>query len=79
MIQVMLWLPLAVGLLCFAMPRRAVAISAILGSAVVLGLAIALVADFHTTEAGLQHVVSESWIRTSAFATSSGSTGSASS
>ncbi len=32
MIQVILWLPLAVGLLCFVVPRRAVPISAILGS-----------------------------------------------
>jgi NADH-quinone oxidoreductase subunit M len=61
-IQVILWLPLAVGLLCFVVPRRAVPISAILGSGLVLGLAIALVASFQTTEAGLQHTVSESWI-----------------
>jgi NADH-quinone oxidoreductase subunit M len=58
----MLWLPLAVGLLCFVMPRRAVAISAILGSGLALGLAIGLVADFNSTDAGIQHAVSESWI-----------------
>ena len=62
MIQVILWLPLAAGLLCFVVPRRAVAILAILGSGLVLGLAIALVASFDTAEAGLQHTVSESWI-----------------
>jgi len=61
-IQVMLWLPLAAGLLCFVVPLRAVSVSAILGSVVVLGLAIALVAGFDTAEAGLQHAVSESWI-----------------
>src|SRR5262245_40410683 len=60
----MLWLPVAVGLACFVVPRRAVSISAVLGSGVLLGtaLAIALVASFDTAEAGLQHTVSQSWI-----------------
>ena len=57
MIQVMLWLPVAVGLVCFVVPRRAVSISAVLGSGIVLGLAIALVASFDTAEAGLQHTL----------------------
>ncbi len=62
MIQVMLWMPVAVGLLCFAAPRRAVPILAVAGSAAVLGLAIAVVAGFDTAEPGLQQTVNESWI-----------------
>jgi NADH-quinone oxidoreductase subunit M len=58
----MLWLPVAVGLACFAVPRRAVAPTAVLGTLATLGLAIALVAGFHPGEAGLQHTVNESWI-----------------
>jgi NADH-quinone oxidoreductase subunit M len=61
-IQVMLWLPVAVGLLCFVVPRRVVPIFASTGAVGVLGLAIALVGSFHAGEAGLQHTVNESWI-----------------
>jgi NADH-quinone oxidoreductase subunit M len=62
MIQVLLWLPLAAGLVCFAVPRRAVPAVALLGTLGTLGLAIALVADFNTGVAGLQQAVNESWI-----------------
>src|SRR3954454_10320440 len=62
MIQILLWLPLAAGLLCFAVPRRAVPAIALLGTRGTLGLAIALVADFNTGIAGLQQTVDESWI-----------------
>jgi NADH-quinone oxidoreductase subunit M len=61
-IQVMLWLPVAVGLACFVVPRRAVPILAAGGSLVVLALAIAVLADFNVGEAGLQQTVNESWI-----------------
>jgi NADH-quinone oxidoreductase subunit M len=61
-IQVLLWLPLAVGLVCFAVPRRAVPASSVVGALVVLALAVALVADFRGADAGLQHTVDESWI-----------------
>lgn len=62
MIQVLLWLPVAAGLACFLVPRRAVALAASFASLATLGLAIALVADFHAGQAGLQQTVNESWI-----------------
>jgi NADH-quinone oxidoreductase subunit M len=62
MLNVLLWLPLAVGLLGFVLPRRLVAPAAVLGSLGALGLAIALVAGFDSGASGLQYQVSESWI-----------------
>ena len=62
MIQVLLWLPLAVGLACLVLPRRAVPVAATLGALATLGLAIALAIDFDSAIAGLQHPVDESWI-----------------
>src|SRR6266496_3421745 len=61
MLSVLLWLPLAFGLLGFLVPRRAVAPAAVLGSLGALGLAIGVVAGFDSG-AGLQYHVSESWI-----------------
>ncbi|HKJ35811.1 MAG TPA: NADH-quinone oxidoreductase subunit M [Solirubrobacterales bacterium] len=61
MLNVILWLPLAVGLLCFLAPRNLAGPASVLGSLGSLGLAIALIADFQTG-GGLQHIVSESWI-----------------
>jgi NADH-quinone oxidoreductase subunit M len=61
-IQVMLWLPLAVGLLCIVLPRRAVPVAATLGALGALGLAVALAIGFDADVAGLQHPVDESWI-----------------
>ncbi len=62
MLNVLLWLPLAVGLLGFVLPRRVVPWAATVGSLVTLGIAIALVADFHLGTPGLQHTVDVSWI-----------------
>jgi NADH-quinone oxidoreductase subunit M len=61
-IQVMLWLPVAVGLLCFVVPWRSVPVVAVLGTLATLVLAAALVASFHGGDPGLQHTVDESWI-----------------
>jgi NADH-quinone oxidoreductase subunit M len=61
-IQLLLWLPVAVGLLCFLAPRRAVPALASVGSLVVLARAIVTVAEFHTGQPGLQQTVNESWI-----------------
>jgi NADH-quinone oxidoreductase subunit M len=58
----LLWVPLAAGLVCLVAPRRLIAPVALIGSLITLGLAVALVADFDTGASGLQHVVDESWI-----------------
>src|SRR6476659_5504316 len=58
----MLWLPVAVGLLCFVVPWRSVPVAAVLGTLATLVLAAALVASFHGGDPGLQHAVDESWI-----------------
>jgi len=61
-IQVMLWLPLAAGLIaCFA-PKRFAPWIAAAGSFFALDLAIRLVTDFDSNAPGLQHTVDESWI-----------------
>ena len=62
MIQALLWLPLAVGLLCFAVPHRTVRAVPVAGALATLVLAIILVAGFDPDSAGLQHPVDESWI-----------------
>jgi NADH-quinone oxidoreductase subunit M len=62
-IQVLLWAPLATGLVACAVPRLASGWVAVLGSAVSLGLAIAIVARFDPS-GGLQHTVDDSWIPT---------------
>src|SRR6266571_4273724 len=62
MLNVLLWLPLAFGLLAFVVPRRGVAPATVVGSLGTLGLAIALVADFQSGGVALQHAVDESWI-----------------
>ncbi|MGZ5342814.1 MAG: complex I subunit 4 family protein, partial [Solirubrobacterales bacterium] len=62
MLNVLLWLPLAAGLLASAVPARRSGAVATLGALGTLGLAIWLLADFDTGAAGLQHTVDESWI-----------------
>lgn len=62
MLNVILWLPLAVGLVGFVLPKRVVPWAASAGALVTLGLAIALAADFHLGTPGLQRSVDVSWI-----------------
>jgi len=62
MINSLLWTPLAFGLLGLFVPRRLVGWWATLGAAATLGIAIALLADFDTGTAGLQHTVDLTWI-----------------
>jgi NADH-quinone oxidoreductase subunit M len=61
-IQVLLWLPLAVGLACLLAPRRAVPVLAPAGALAALVLAALLAIDFEADAVGLQHSVDESWI-----------------
>ena len=63
MIQVMLWAPLAAGLVACAVPRPASGWVAVLGSLVSLVIAVAIVARFDPS-GGLQHTVDHSWIPT---------------
>lgn len=62
MLSVILWLPLAVALVGFLIPRRVVGWWSLAGTVASLVLAIILVADFDPDSAGLQHAVSEAWI-----------------
>jgi NADH-quinone oxidoreductase subunit M len=62
MLNLLLWMPLAIGILCLVIPHRAAPWVATLGALSRLGLAIALVAGFDLGASELQHVVDESWI-----------------
>ena len=61
MIQILLWAPLAAGLLACAMPQRLVPLPPVLTAVIRLGLVIYVVAKFNPS-LGLQHTVNESWI-----------------
>ncbi len=63
MIQILLWAPLAAGLLACAMPQRLVPLPPLLTALTRLGLVIYVVANFNPS-IGLQHTVDESWIPT---------------
>jgi NADH-quinone oxidoreductase subunit M len=60
-IQILLWAPLAAGLLACAMPQRLVAIPPLFTGIVRLGLVIYVAARFNPS-LGIQHTVDESWI-----------------
>jgi NADH-quinone oxidoreductase subunit M len=62
-IQILLWAPLAAGLLAVLAPERVAGWVAALGSLVALVLAIVVVTGFDLS-GGLQHTVDESWIPT---------------
>ncbi len=62
MLNLILWLPLAVGIVCLVLPRRAAAPLAVLGTLVTLALAIGLIAGFDSGVPGLQDIVDEPWI-----------------
>jgi NADH-quinone oxidoreductase subunit M len=61
MINVLLWTPLAFGLVGLFVPRRQAGWWAVLGTTVTLGLAIAMVFGFNSS-AGLQDTVDVNWI-----------------
>ncbi|HEU5143358.1 MAG TPA: NADH-quinone oxidoreductase subunit M, partial [Solirubrobacterales bacterium] len=58
----LLWTPLAFGLVGLFLPRRAVGWWATLGTAVTLGIAVAILAGFDSGAAGLQNTVDVEWI-----------------
>src|SRR3954464_1292608 len=62
MLSILLWAPLAFGLVGLVLPRRLVGWWAALGALLALGLSVALVADFDSGAAGLQHAVDTEWI-----------------
>ncbi len=62
MINVLLWLPLAFGLVGLFLPKRAVGWWATLGTVATLGVAIAMVAGFDAGNSGLQYTVDTPWI-----------------
>ncbi len=61
-LSIMLWLPLALGVVGLLAPPRLAGRIALLGTVLVLGYAIAYVADFDSGAAGLQYVTDETWI-----------------
>ena len=62
MLNVMLWLPFAAGLLACVLPLRLIGWVTTAGALATLSLAVGLVFDFDASAAGLQHAVDESWI-----------------
>jgi NADH-quinone oxidoreductase subunit M len=62
MISVLLWLPLAFGLVGLFLPRRLAGWWAVLGTVATLGLAIALLGGFDSGASGLQDTVDVNWI-----------------
>jgi NADH-quinone oxidoreductase subunit M len=62
MSSVLLWAPLAFGLLGLFLPQRVVGWWALLGTVATLGVAIAIVAGFDSGSSGLQYAVDEPWI-----------------
>ena len=62
MSSVLLWAPLAFGLLGLFLPSRLVGWWAVLGTVATLGVAIAIVAGFDSGSSGLQYAVDEPWI-----------------
>jgi NADH-quinone oxidoreductase subunit M len=61
MIQILLWMPLAAGLLACAMPRRLVPLPPLAAGVARLALVIWVIAEFDPA-LGIQHTVDESWI-----------------
>ena len=61
-LSIMLWLPLAFGVIGLLAPPRAAARLALLGAALALAYAITYVVDFDSSASGLQYVTDETWI-----------------
>lgn len=61
-LSILLWLPLAVGLLGLLVPNRTARWVAFGGGLLAVALSVAYVLDFDSGSGALQHVTSESWI-----------------
>jgi NADH-quinone oxidoreductase subunit M len=62
MISVLLWAPVAFGIVGLFLPKRVVGWWAALGTVVTLGVAIGMVAGFDSGSSGLQYTVDTPWI-----------------
>ena len=62
-LSIVLWLPLAAGVLALILPRAIARWMSLLGALCVLGYAITLVIDYDTARGGLQYVTDVVWIR----------------
>ncbi|MFA4927458.1 MAG: NADH-quinone oxidoreductase subunit M [Patulibacter sp.] len=61
-LSILLWLPLAVGLLGLLAPKRAARWVALVGGLLAVALSVAFVLDFDSGSGLLQHVTSDAWI-----------------
>src|SRR5690349_14199338 len=61
-LSILLWLPLAIGLLGLLVPNRTVRWVAFAGGLLTLALSIAFVLDFDSSSGALQRVTSDAWI-----------------
>jgi NADH-quinone oxidoreductase subunit M len=61
-LSIMLWLPLALGILGLLAPPKVAGRLALVGTLLALAYAITYLVDFDSSMAGLQHVTDETWI-----------------
>src|SRR5947209_5917013 len=61
-LSILIWLPLAISLICSQLPRRLVGWSTAVGSLATLGIAISFLARFKLGHSGLQFVTDKVWI-----------------
>ncbi len=62
-LSIILWMPLAAGVLALVLPKALARWIGVLGTLGVLAYAITLVVDYDTARGGLQYVTDEIWIR----------------
>jgi NADH-quinone oxidoreductase subunit M len=61
-LSILIWVPLAFGVLGTLVPARTSRVLAVLGSLATLGIAISFMVRFHHGQAGLQFVTDTMWI-----------------
>jgi len=61
-LTILVFWPLAFGLLSAAAPRGAAGFTMLIGALIPLVYTVIMVADFHTASVGLQHVTNDKWI-----------------